>query len=63
MLRLAHISVTVSVGGRDVRKRVPAVDRRPSPDSAVRVPHATPDSEAPTVDDQHTQPFTPPKDQ
>ena len=28
-LRLAHISVTVSVGGRDVRRRVPAVDRRP----------------------------------
>ena len=28
ILRLASISVTVSVGGRDVRKRVPAVDRR-----------------------------------
>jgi hypothetical protein len=28
VLRLARISVTVSVGGRDVRKRVPAVDRR-----------------------------------
>ena len=28
-LRPASISVTVSVGGRDVRRRVPAVDRRP----------------------------------
>jgi hypothetical protein len=77
-LRLAHISVTVSVGGRDVRKRVPAVDRRPAPGSAgsaggsVAAPEpelepvvAEPPtaSEAPTVDEQHTQPFTPPKDQ
>ena len=74
-LRLASISVTVSVGGRDVRKRVPAVDRRPGAASVATPPpvasepeptaatEPTPASEAPTVDDQRTQPFTPPKDQ
>ncbi|HEX8082979.1 MAG TPA: hypothetical protein VF529_01735 [Solirubrobacteraceae bacterium] len=50
LLRLARISVTVSVGGRDVRRRVPAVDRR----AAAADPPT-----APTLhDDQATQPFS-----
>ncbi len=32
LMRVARVSVSVSVGGRDVRRRVPAVDRRPVPD-------------------------------
>ncbi len=32
LLRVARVSVSVSVGNRDVRRRVPAVDRRPVPD-------------------------------
>lgn len=50
ILRAARISVTVSVGERDVRRRVPAVDRRPAPEAA-----AAPDLEP----EQATQPFTP----
>lgn len=56
VLRASRISVTVSVGSRDVRRRVPAVDRRPSPEDAVRVgsPGAFADG-----GDQATQPFAP----
>ena len=54
-LRLASISVTVSVGGRDVRRRVPAVDRRPSPSATA----APPPPVEPELDPQATQPFTP----
>jgi hypothetical protein len=66
-LRLAHISVTVSVGGRDVRKRVPAVDRRPGAAAPPPPPVDEPTPPAPPpppVDEptQPTQPFTPPKD-
>ncbi len=50
ILRAARISVTVSFGERDVRRRVPAVDRRPSAS-----PAPPPDLEP----DQATQPFTP----
>jgi hypothetical protein len=50
ILRAARISVTVSVGERDVRRRVEAVDRRPVPGAA---PPPAPS------DDQATQPFTP----
>ncbi|HEX8123616.1 MAG TPA: hypothetical protein VF549_20365 [Solirubrobacteraceae bacterium] len=52
LLRATRISVTVSVGERDVRRRVPAVDRRPAPGAAP------PPAFAPS-DDQATQPFTP----
>ena len=54
VLRAASISVTVSVGGRDVRRRVPAVDRRPA------APAPTPEGfVSPLEPDQATQPFTP----
>ncbi len=65
ILRLARISVTISVGGRDVRKRVPAVDRRPSATPAT-APPAPADGDAaaavghaPSSDPQATQPFRP----
>jgi hypothetical protein len=66
ILRLARISVTVSVGGRDVRKRVPAVDRRPAGAAAPPpAPDATPPTEPtqpvdppPAQDPQATQPFS-----
>ena len=53
-LRAASISVTVSIGGRDVRRRVPAVDRRPaaSSEGAPAEPVAEP------TDPQPTQPFS-----
>ena len=54
-LRLARISVTISVGGRDVRRRVPAVDRRPASPAAPAPP---PDPE-PGPDPQATQSFSP----
>ena len=70
VLRLARISVTVSVGGRDVRKRVPAVDRRnaaaappePEPTEPTQpVEHAGPpvtEPQALAADPQATQPFS-----
>ena len=65
ILRTAAISVTVNVGGRDARPRVPAVDRRPASSDvagegagAVRVAHP-PASAAPLADTQATQPFQP----
>ncbi|HEX2087628.1 MAG TPA: hypothetical protein VHF89_18230 [Solirubrobacteraceae bacterium] len=64
LLRLAKISVTVSVGGRDVRRRIPAVDRRPGsraaePDPAA-APAAPPAEAAPEAPGtaQPTQPFS-----
>ena len=48
VLRAARISVTVSVGERDVRRRVSAVDRRPAAAPAETVP----------TDPQPTQPFS-----
>lgn len=45
-LRIARINVTVSVGGRETRRRVPAVDRRPSAGSADARPF---DSAEPSV--------------
>jgi drug/metabolite transporter superfamily protein YnfA len=53
VLRAASISVTVSVGGRDARRRVPAVDRRPASPAASEPP-ASPEPSDP----QHTQPFS-----
>ncbi|HEV2812869.1 MAG TPA: hypothetical protein VGW10_06410 [Solirubrobacteraceae bacterium] len=53
LLRAASISVTVSVGGRDVRRRVPAVDRRPE-----AAPEAGPEGSPLLRDDQATQPFS-----
>lgn len=67
ILRTAAISVTVNVGGRDARHRVPAVDRRPASSDlggqgdaagAVRVAHP-PASAEPLADTQATQPFRP----
>jgi hypothetical protein len=49
VLRAARISVTVSVGERDVRRRVPAVDRRPTASAASALGFEP---------DQATQPFT-----
>jgi hypothetical protein len=63
ILRLASISVTVSVGGRDVRKRVPAVDRRndtaaaPAP-AAPPAPPPTTGPLLPSDDPEATQPFS-----
>jgi hypothetical protein len=66
LLRAARISVTVSVGGRDVRRRVPAVDRRPvAADGDPPVDAAPAGSAAAPVmpePDQATQPFTPAPD-
>jgi drug/metabolite transporter superfamily protein YnfA len=61
ILRASRISVTVSVGSRDVRRRVPAVDRRPSPEGAVRVgaPGSAFVESVPEGGDQATQPFVP----
>lgn len=42
-LRLASISVTVSLGDRDMRRRVPAVDRRPAASGASASPTRRPD--------------------
>lgn len=60
VLRLASISVTVSVGGRDVRKRVPAVDRRDAPaePAAAPVEPAASATAPPPEDAQATQPFS-----
>lgn len=55
VLRAARISVTISVGGRDVRRRVPAVDRRPAPAGASAPSPAAFGLEP----EQATQPFTP----
>lgn len=63
LMRVAEVSVAISVGGRDVRHRVSAVDRRPGPaeaepparDDAVRVVGPTRDE---TADPQPTQPFS-----
>ena len=54
VLRAARISVTVSVGSRDVRRRVPAVDRRPGVADPDRARTALP-----LEPDQATQPFSP----
>ena len=71
VLRLAHISVTVSVGGRDVRKRVPAVDKRGGPGGAVAADDTEPtqpvqggrppatEPQALAADPQATQAFDP----
>lgn len=59
VLRAARISVTVSVGGRDVRRRVPAVDRRPSPASAADEPASSPAAAIGFEPEQATQAFTP----
>ncbi len=72
VLRAAHISVTVSVGGRDVRRRVPAVERRPtagapaapSRSAAAPAPGAAGEGAvrvahpASGAEDQATQPFS-----
>ncbi len=66
LLRVARVSVSVSVGGRDVRRRVPAVDCRPVADPGVAPPAPAPAREeavrlgAPPSDDdpQPTQPFS-----
>ena len=63
LMRVARVSVSVSVGGRDVRHRVPAVDRRgptppPAREEAVRV---TSSPVSPVLADeptQATQPFS-----
>jgi hypothetical protein len=55
-LRLARISVTVSVGERDTRRRVPAVDRRPAA-SEPAAPAAPPGP-----DPDATQPLRPTED-
>jgi hypothetical protein len=56
-LRVASVSVTVSIGGKDARRRVDAVDRRqggtPAPPPPVPPPPVAPDE--PT---QATQPFS-----
>ena len=56
ILRTSSVSVTVNVGGRDTRRRVPAVARRPAAaepaPAAVSAPAAAPDP-------QETQPFKP----
>lgn len=54
VLRAARISVTVSVGPRDSRRRVPAVDRRP-----VAPAGRSGGGVVGLGDDQATQPFTP----
>ena len=61
VLRAARISVTVSVGGRDVRRRVAAVDRRDAaqPAAATAVPSAEPIGAPAPADPQATQPFRP----
>lgn len=64
LMRVARVSVSVSVGGRDVRRRVPAVDRRPVADGSE--PSPTPAREeavrltaAPVPDDEDPQPTQP----
>ena len=59
VLRLAHISVTVSVGGRDVRRRVPAVDRRGAP-AAGMAPEPEPTEPTQPVQGVHP-PYTEPQ--
>ena len=63
ILRLARISVTVSVGGRDVRKRVPAVDRRPNGGAVDPEPteptQPVTEPQALAADPQATQAFSP----
>ena len=60
VLRAAHISVTVSVGNRDVRRRVPAVDRRPgaAPSSSASSASSA-ESRISLEPEQATQPFEP----
>ncbi len=73
LMRVARVSVSVSVGGRDVRRRVPAVDRRPVADpgagsspapareEAVRygaAPAPAPAAAPGDDDPQPTQPFS-----
>jgi len=67
LLRIASVSVSVSVGGREVRRRVPAVDRRAAPAAPAPVPAPAPAREeavpggpppAPADDPQPTQPFS-----
>ena len=68
LLRVARVSVSVNVGGRDVRHRVPAVDRRAGAggDAPAAGSPARPREEAvrvgsppPAADDpQPTQPFS-----
>lgn len=57
-LRVARINVSVTVGGRDARRRVQAVDRRTAPaETAAPAPAAA--TAAPAADDtQATQPFS-----
>jgi hypothetical protein len=68
LMRVARVSVSVDIGGRDVRRRVPAVDRRASsaPEPGADTPGARPREDAvrvgtppPAADDpQPTQPFS-----
>ena len=69
LLRVARVSVSVSVGGRDVRRRVAAVDRRPGADAgvlagapareeAVRFGAPAAATDVPEGDPQPTQPFS-----
>jgi hypothetical protein len=69
-LRIARISVTVTVGNKDVRQRVPAVDRRgaggaaaaaaPPPTATASAPPPPAPAPAPAPDDptEATQPFS-----
>ena len=59
VLRAARISVTVSVGNRDVRRRVPAVDRRPGAGAASSSSAPPADGRITLEPEQATQPFTP----
>lgn len=63
-LRVARVSVQISVGGRDVRRRVPAVDRREGGSAAAPAPSAPPappttPTDAIEPDPQRTQTFPP----
>ena len=61
-LRVARISVHIDVGGRDVRTRVPAVDRRdPAPAAPVPPSPAPPTTPTASVapDPQRTETFPP----
>ena len=67
-LRVARVSVQVSVGGRDVRHRVPAVDRRDAPPAgaAAGSPAQDPPTSPTTAvepDPQRTQTFPPTPEQ
>jgi hypothetical protein len=60
-LRVARVSVIISVGGRDVRRRVPAVDRRPAAGAAPPPPPPPPPPPGGSLlsDPEATQPFRP----